>query len=131
MSDKTTRFTIKTNFPVSAQKIYQAWLNGTQHTKMTGGQATGTAETGSEFTAWDGYISGRNVDLIANKKIVQTWRTIEFDEKEDDSQIEIILNDMDNGCEFILTHTQIPSGQPDYEQGWQEHYFEPMKEYFK
>ena len=131
MKPQTISFTIKINFPVSAEKIYAAWLKGDEHTKMTGAGATGSAETGSEFSAWDGYIYGRNIELLANKKIVQAWRTTDFAEKDDDSQIEITLSETETGCELMLTHTHIPNGQPDYKKGWQDYYFFPMKNYFK
>jgi hypothetical protein len=32
---------------------------------------------------------------------------------------------------LTLIHNNIPKGQSDYEQGWINHYFEPMKTYFK
>ncbi len=98
---------------------------------MTGGEATGSLEVGEGFTAWDGYISGRNIALIPNETIVQAWRTTEFDEQDQDSKLEIRLKQMNNGCEITLIHTEIPPGQPDYEKGWEEHYFQPMREYFE
>ena len=40
------------------------------------------------ITAWDGYISGRNVELIPGERIVQTWRTSEFGVSDPDSNLE-------------------------------------------
>ena len=130
MSPHFTEFSLSFSFPVSVEKIYSAWLNGDEHTAMTGGTAKGEAKTGSKFSAWDGYISGKNLELIPNKKIVQVWRTTEFKESDDDSLVEITFKDTNGGCEITLTHSKIPEGQPDYKQGWIEYYFEPMKEYF-
>ena len=61
MSIHSISFTIKTNFPISAEKIYRSWLTGSEHAKMTGAKATGTPQTETEFTAWDGYIFGKNL----------------------------------------------------------------------
>lgn len=123
-------FQLKEKFPVKPEVIYKAWLDSKEHADMTGGEATCSKETGGKFTAWDGYITGENVELIANKKIIQKWRTTEFDVEDEDSEITIELNEIEVGCEFILTHTAIPAGQPDYKAGWIENYITPMKDYF-
>jgi len=123
-------FTLTAQFPVPASEIYSSWLNGDQHAAMTGAPATGKAEIGAEFTAWDGYISGKNMELVSDEKIVQAWRTTEFMDNDDDSILEIHLKPADGGCELTLIHSRIPDNQPDYEQGWYDHYFTPMKDCF-
>ncbi len=126
-----TEFTKTEFFPVSAERIYKAYLNATEHSEMTGGDAEIEAKVGSEFTAWDGYISGKIIALNENEEIISTWRTTEFNETDEDSHVEISLKDIENGCELTLTHRNIPEGQPDYNIGWTEHYFKPMKDYFQ
>lgn len=121
---------IKVILKSSPPKIYKAWLNGSQHTQMTGGEATAGDKVGDEFTAWDGYIWGKNLDLKPNKEIIQSWRTSQFSEDDEDSKLQILLNSVGEGTELTLIHTNIPEGESHYEQGWKEHYFEPMKEYF-
>lgn len=123
-------FRISDQFPVSTETIYKAWLNSESHTAMTGGEAQCSDRVGDGFTAWDGYISGENVELKPFERIVQKWRTTEFAESDADSQLEITLRDVEGRCELILYHSNIPDGQSDYEQGWKEHYFVPMHEYF-
>ena len=54
----------------TTQEIYSAWLNSQPHTQMTGGEAKCSDKVGASFTAWDGYISGKNLELFENKKIV-------------------------------------------------------------
>lgn len=126
-----TDFKISAILPVSQEKVFNAWLNGKEHGEMTGGEATGSAEIGAEFTAWDGYISGKNQELVPYQKITQTWRTTEFLEDDPDSIIEIYFTAADGGTRITLHHHNIPENQPDYESGWEEHYFDPMKEYFE
>ncbi|MCG8575111.1 MAG: SRPBCC domain-containing protein [Flavobacteriales bacterium] len=125
-----TQFKLQDTFNATAQEIYEAWLNGDKHTAMTGGEATGEATVGSEFTAWDGYISGVNLELETNKRIVQEWRTTEFSDDQASSKIEVLLEEKENKTVLTLIHTNIPDGQSDYETGWNDHYFEPMKHYF-
>lgn len=98
---------------------------------MTGGEAQCSDIVGGRFSAWDGYISGTNESLTPNQEIVQRWRTIEFADTDPSSLLTIRLTPYALGCQLILIHTEIPENQPDYEQGWREHYFEPMASYFK
>ncbi len=39
---------------------------------MTSGKAFSTNKVGENFTAGDGYISGKNLELMENEKIVQS-----------------------------------------------------------
>ena len=123
-------FILKTIFHANAKEIYESWLSSEGHTRMTGGSANISDEIGDKFTAWDGYIEGINIDLEPNKRIFQTWRTSQFDENEEDSQIEVLLDEVNGKTEFTLIHTNLPESGEHYKQGWEDHYFEPMREYF-
>lgn len=125
-----TSLELKAEFPISAEELYEYWLDGELHGEMTFSEATGTPEVGASFTAWDDYVSGKNLELVPNSKIVQSWRTTDFDDNDPDSTLEIQLRDTDNGCEMTLIHTGIPNDQPDYKEGWEEFYIKPMTEYF-
>ena len=123
-------FILKTNFNTTSKKIYDTWLSSEGHTKMTGGSAIISNKIGDKFTAWDGYIEGVNIDLEPNKRIFQTWRTSQFSEDEEDSQIEVVLNEVDGKTELTITHTNLSESGEHYKNGWQDHYFEPMGKYF-
>lgn len=123
-------FTLKTTLKATPEEIYTAWLTGEGHTKMTGGAATGTAELGASFTAWEGYIEGKNIALEPYSRIVQSWRTSQFAAEEEDSQLEILLNELDGETELTLIHTKVPESGEHYIKGWDNHYFQPMKSYF-
>ena len=56
--------------------------------------------------------------------------TAEFDDSEEDSQIEVVLEEVDGGTMVILRHTNLPPNGGHYQQGWIDHYLDPMKEYF-
>jgi activator of HSP90 ATPase len=124
-------FVVSTIIPASPEEIYHTWLSSVGHSDMTGSPASISTEVGSEFDAWDGYIHGRNLALEPDKRIVQSWRTSEFSADEPDSRIEITLEPVGNQTKLTLKHTGLPPHGRQYEQGWVESYFEPMKEYFK
>jgi len=120
-------------FPsVKPQQIYDAFLDGKKHGKMTGGgKATADSHVGGKFTAWDGYISGTNLELDPGKKIVQSWETSEWPEGADPSKLEWTFVEKDGGTEVTMVHSHVPAAQADsYRQGWADYYFTPMKEYF-
>ena len=117
-------------FKAKPSEIYEAWLDSSKHSEMTGGKATCSKNIGGPFTAWDGYIEGMNIAKEPNKEIIQSWRTSEFLDSDEDSTLHIQLEEMENGTELTLIHTNIPEGQTQYEKGWQDHYFSPMKKYF-
>lgn len=123
-------FTLKTKINTPAKEIYKTWLSSNGHTKMTGGAASISDKIGARFSAWDGYIKGRNLELEPYSRIVQAWRTSNFEEHEEDSQIEILLNEVDGQTELTLNHTKVPESGEHYKKGWDNHYFQPMKDYF-
>jgi len=123
-------FEVSALIPASPETIYKAWLDSEGHSRMTGGEARMSSELGGEFDAWDGYIIGRNLELEYGKHIVQSWKTVEFDDGEPFSFIDITLTPEDNGTRIRLTHMNLPAHGSQYEQGWIDNYFEPMREYF-
>jgi len=111
--------------------IYDAWMSGKGHTAMTGSKASVTAKVGGKYTAWEGYISGRTLELKPGARIVQSWRSTEFGPDDPDSRLEILLEKSARGTKVTLVHTDIPPGQAaSYRKGWLDFYFTPMKEYF-
>jgi uncharacterized protein YndB with AHSA1/START domain len=118
--------------PVAPERVYGAWLDSAQHSRFTGDTAKIDAKVGGAHSAWGGYISGVQVELVPGKKIVQTWRTTEFPTGARDSKLEIVLEPRGAGeTTLTLLHTEIPEGQGEkYREGWAEFYFEPLRAYF-
>lgn len=123
-------FTLKTKIYATAQQIYTAWLSNEGHTLMTGGVAVISDKIGDHFTAWDGYITGKNLELEPGKRILQSWRTSNFEKDEADSLLEILLNEVDGKTELTLIHKRVPESGEHYIKGWDDHYFKPMQAFF-
>jgi len=125
-------FTVSGVVPAKPVDVYEAWLSSEGHTAMTGSPANVDRNVSGEFSAWDGYIFGRTLELIPNQRIVQAWRTSEFPEGAPDSHVEIVLEEIPDGTMITLIHRDLPEDQVDsYRQGWEDFYFKPLKEYFK
>jgi activator of HSP90 ATPase len=123
-------FTVSATIPATPKEVYDAWISSKGHAAMTGSAARVSAKVGGRFSAWDGYISGKNLELEPGRRIVQSWRTTEFAEDDEDSQIDVQLEETPGGTKLRLLHTNIPPGQSNYHEGWKECYFEPMKKHF-
>lgn len=124
-------FEVDTKIEAEPERIYAAWLDSQAHSQMTGGEAKVSAVVGEAFEAWDGYISGRNLELEAPRRILQRWRTTEFSETEEDSMLEVTFQLEGNGTVIRLRHWNLPEHGMQYRQGWVDAYFEPMKAYFE
>ena len=123
-------FEISAVIPATPDMIYDAWLNSEEHSQMTGGLAKVSAHIGDTFKAWDGYIQGKNLELETSKRILQSWRTSEFKETEKDSLLEILFDAEEGGTRVTIRHSELPDHGMQYEQGWIDAYFIPMKDYF-
>jgi uncharacterized protein YndB with AHSA1/START domain len=123
-------FEVSDVIPAAPEAVYAAWLDSRQHTLMTGSSATVSAEAGGEFEAWDGYIQGKNLELEPPRRILQLWRTSEFEESDEDSLLEIRLEPEGEGTRITIRHTRLPDHGMQYRQGWRDSYFSPMKSHF-
>jgi uncharacterized protein YndB with AHSA1/START domain len=113
------------------QAVYAAWLSSAGHSAMTGATAEASNKIGADYSAWDGYIVGRNLELAPGRRIVQSWRTSEFGADDPDSTITVELTPVGTGTRLSLKHVGVPDGQTAYEsEGWRKFYFEPMAAYF-
>ncbi|MGA2873992.1 MAG: SRPBCC domain-containing protein [Nitrososphaerales archaeon] len=115
-------------------EVFRALTSSKIHSEVTGSPAKVNARVGAKFTAWDEYITGRNLKIEKGKKLVQEWRTTDWpDESTPSSLLEISLKPTDKGTELTMVHSKIPSKELEesYDAGWYDSYWNPMKKYFK
>ncbi len=113
----------------SPQHIYEILLDSKQFAAFTGMPATIDAAAGGAFSMFGGMIVGRNVELIANQRIVQAWRPTHWDPGVY-SVVKFELKPQGSGTMLILDHTGFPEG--DYDslfKGWGLRYWDPLKKY--
>jgi activator of HSP90 ATPase len=123
-------FSISAVIPAAPEKLYRAWLSSEEHAAMTGSPAQLSGEAGDTFKAWGGYITGKNLELEPGKRILQAWRTTEFDESDEDSLLEVLLERSGEHTRITIRHSNLPDHGMQYQQGWIDSYFDPMKAYF-
>lgn len=123
-------FDVSVLIPATPKEVYAAWLDSVKHTNMTGGKAEVTDVIGTTFQAWDGYIEGINLELEPGKRILQHWRTSEFEDTDEDSLLEVLFEAEGESTRITIRHSNLPDHGMQYKQGWVDAYFTPMQEYF-
>ena len=130
---EVTTITQKITIPKGSPKqVYEAYVDPKKHGEFTGSEATGKPVVGGKFTAWDGYISGKFLELEEGKHLVQEWASTDFPEGAPPSRLELTFREVPKGTEIVMVHSNVPKDQEDETaEGWTEFYWEPMKQYFK
>lgn len=125
---KTKSFTQIVSFKASAHDIYEALMDSKKHSKFTGEPAQISRRVGGKYSTYGGYASGLNIELIEEKKIVQTWRGSDWNDG-DISEVTYVISPTQNGCKLIFTHKNIPENHYSaIKQGWTDFYWKPLKE---
>jgi uncharacterized protein YndB with AHSA1/START domain len=131
MKLKTSTITQKVVIPASPEEVYDAFVDAKKHSAFTGAKATGDAKVGGEFSAWDGYITGKHLELEPGGRIIQEWITSEWPEGYPPSRLEFTFREVKGGTELTMVHSKVPEEQADeYRQGWIDNYWDPLKDYF-
>ena len=117
--------------PATSKEVYDAFIDPKKHSKFTGSKATGKPNVGSNFSAWDGYITGKYLELEEGKKIIQNWITTDWPQDFPPSILELTFRDLGNKTEIKMVHSDIPVIQEaELRQGWIDFYWKPLKDYF-
>jgi activator of HSP90 ATPase len=84
-------------------------------------------EEGGAFTLFGGYIFGRHIELVPNELIVQAWRVGNWD-RGVYSIVRFELTSTTGGTKLTFDQTGFPQGDAEHlAEGWQAHYWEPMR----
>jgi activator of HSP90 ATPase len=118
------------DFSVSPLRVYQYLLDEKQFSAATGAPAKIAAGDGGSFTAFGGVISGRNIELVPGRRVVQAWRVSNWEPGVYSlAKFELIARG--SGTHLVLDQTGYPAS--DYNSlvpGWPDHYWNPMRKYF-
>jgi uncharacterized protein YndB with AHSA1/START domain len=113
------------------EQVFDALVQPAVAASIIGGECTGEPTVGAEFTHWNGYITGKHLELVRGERIVQEWTTTEWPKGAAPSRLELQLVGTGGGTELTMTHSNVPSEQAeDYRQGWIDHYWTPMRAHF-
>jgi activator of HSP90 ATPase len=116
-------------FHAAPQRIYEALLDSKQFAALTGMPAEIRRDVGGEISMFGGMIVGRNVELVANRRIVQAWREAAW-EPGVYSLVKFELTAQGTGTKLIFDHWGFAKGDFDHlDAGWKSRYWEPLAKY--
>ena len=117
-------------FRVKPHEVYEALMDSRQHARFTGEPARISRKVGGAFTAGGGYITGTNIELVPDRRIVQTWHASDWPEGHLSTVI-FQLRRVPAGTRLSFTHRNIPDEEAEsISQGWKEYYWKPLKSFF-
>jgi activator of HSP90 ATPase len=92
--------------------------------EVTGAPANGDSTEGSAFSAFGGYVTGRHVELVPDKRVVQAWRTKTWPEGVY-SIVRFELRSDGAGTKLLFDHDGFPEEQAEHlAKGWSANYWE-------
>jgi activator of HSP90 ATPase len=118
------------DFKARPQQIYQVLLDAKQFSAFSGSRpAEIRGEVGGAFSLFTGHIVGLNVELVANRRIVQAWRVVNWPEGVY-SIARFELQGQGSGTRVLFDHTGFPPDLAEHlASGWQENYWKPLRKY--
>ena len=99
------------------------YLDPALHEAFTGHPVTIAAQSGAEFRAFDGQLTGRILATVQPSLIVQSWRSTNFKPEDEDSTLILEFSDESIGGRVNLVHVGVPD--QDYRgvsDGWEAYY---------
>ena len=129
-------------FKASRKRVYEALTDAKQFEKiaqlsaaMKSGMAPGTKpaeisrEAGGAFSLFGGYVTGRQLELVQNERIVQAWRAGGWDPG-DYSIARFQLVEQGTGTKIVFDHTGFPKGKAEHlAEGWKINYWGPLEKF--
>jgi len=114
-------------FKATPHSVYEMLMDSKKHAAFTGDRADISRREGSRFSAYGGWISGRNIKLVKDREIVQEWRGRSWPSGHY-SVVRFSLRKNKTGTRLIFTQTGIPEDEYDeIRAGWKEDYWKKMK----
>lgn len=123
-------------FKASPKRVYEALTDTKQFDKVIqlsaakmsmGGKPTEiVSKEGGTFALFGGYITGRQIELVPNERIVQVWRVGSWDPGAY-SIARFELTEQGSGTKLVFDHTGFPAGLGKHlAAGWETNYWEPL-----
>lgn len=118
------------DLPASPARLHRMYLNPRLHAAFSGAPVKIAARPGAQFRAFGGKISGKILQLLPNRLIVQSWRSVHFGKRDLDSTLVLAFFPQHVGARIELT--QVNVADRDYAgvcEGWFKYYWLPWREY--
>lgn len=110
----------------SPHQVYELLMDSEKHSAFTGGKAEISREVGGDFTIMGGGLGGKNLELVRDKKIVQSWRSGDWPEGHY-STVTFLLEEENGETQLSFVQAGVPaSAYESINDGWRTYYWGPM-----
>ncbi len=116
------------DFKASPERVYEALLDERQFSAFNGAPAQIQREAGGAFKLVGGWVTGRNVEVMTNQRIVQAWR-LETWTPGVYSIVRIELTAKGSGTCVVLNQKAFPPENREDLNGWSRMYWDPLRKY--
>jgi activator of HSP90 ATPase len=114
------------SFSAAPESIYRSLVDSKRFGELTGAPATGDATEGASFALFGGHITGRHVELVPGKRVVQAWRAKTWPEGLY-SVVRFELRAEGSGTKLVFDHDAYPADMHDHlSKGWQTMYWDKL-----
>ncbi|WP_406826765.1 SRPBCC domain-containing protein [Pedobacter sp. KACC 23697] len=118
-----------TYIPAPPEEVYLALTKDISMKLWTGAEVEFEEVPGTEFSLWDGDITGKNIEFTYGKQIVQQWY---FGEENEPSIVTIKLHEDKKGTSLEFRQTNIPDEDyKDFTEGIQEYFLGGLVDFFE
>ncbi|HEY1605953.1 MAG TPA: SRPBCC domain-containing protein [Allosphingosinicella sp.] len=111
-------------------RVYDALLDSKSFAGFTGMPARIDRRAGGATWLFGGLVTGRNVELVPGRRIVQAWRTVREWKPGVYSLVRFELQPRGSGTLLVLDQTGFPPGNfAHLDAGWPLRYWAPLKKF--
>ncbi len=122
--------TMAVALPASPASLYRMYLDPKRHAAITGAPVTIAARAGAKFEAFDGALRGTILQVVANRLIVQSWRSTHFGRGDLDSTLILSFWPEKGGGRIELMHVNVADVDfAGVSEGWSKYYWVPWRDY--
>ena len=122
----------KIKFKAAPNVLFELYMDTKKHSLLTGAKAVISRKAGGEFSAHGGYCWGKNLAVVPNNMIVQTWRAADWLKKDMDSIFILTFEPVKGGALVTMVHADVPDQHAKHlNQGWKDHYWKHWQSYLK
>ena len=111
----------------TATKLFDIFLDPEKHSQLHGGaKAQISKKEGEKFSLINGNLVGKNLLIVPNRMIVQSWRGNVWNDDDLDSILTLVFSNTKTGAQIYLSHCCTPK---QFKQLWKQVYWEPIAKF--
>lgn len=109
--------------------LFDIFTNPAKHSAVLGGASvTISRKVGDRFSCMDGLLTGKNLVVIPDRMIVQSWRGNVWKDEDPDSILSLTFTAVKKGAQIYMVHANTPH---QFTERWEQVYWAPMRAYLK